>query len=444
MNTWTVRLSPVLLAIAVVALSAVAGPALGQGIALRGIGPVNESMGGAAVAAPIDAAGALHWNPASISGLAASDMSFGLDLILPTSQLSSRIGAGALGGGFPPVTLEGATSGEPGVTPVPMMAFVRRQEDSPLSYGLGLYGIGGSSVNYPSSPTNPILTPQPPNGLGLGRLSANVDVLQIVPTVAYELSPQLSIGFAPTLTLGRIFASPLFLGDMDDANQDGFPSYPCGVGTRYAWGGGFQVGVYYNADSCWHFGASLKSPQWMEPFRFNTEDELGQPRQVRFRLNYPLIASIGASYTGFEKWILACDVRYFDYANTDGFGSEGMSPTGALTGLDWNNIFSVAVGAQRQIGECFFARMGYCFNENPIDGFAAQFNVASPLIIKHTLHMGCSYVFADNWMFSLAYVHGFENDATGQLHSAAGLIPDTSVTSTISADILSVGVSKRF
>jgi long-chain fatty acid transport protein len=216
------------------------------------------------------------------------------------------------------------------------------------------------------------------------------------------------------------------------------------VGTRYAWGGGFQVGVYYNLNACWHFGASLKSPQWMEPFRFNTEDELGRPRQVEFRLNYPMIISLGTSYTGFDKWILACDVRYFDYANTTGFGSEGMSPTGALTGLDWNNVFSVAVGAQRQIGDCFFVRGGYCFNENPIDSFAAQFNVASPLIIKHTLHMGCSYIFADNWMVSVAYVHGFENDSTGQLHSALGLIPDTSVSSKISADILCMGLSKRF
>ena len=40
-----------------------------QGIALSGVGPVNRSMGGAATAAPIDAAGALMWNPASISGL---------------------------------------------------------------------------------------------------------------------------------------------------------------------------------------------------------------------------------------------------------------------------------------------------------------------------------------------------------------------------------------
>ena len=44
-------------------------PARAQfGLALSGVGPINRSMGGAAVAAPIDAAGAFFWNPATISG----------------------------------------------------------------------------------------------------------------------------------------------------------------------------------------------------------------------------------------------------------------------------------------------------------------------------------------------------------------------------------------
>src|SRR4051812_33657633 len=45
-------------------------PAWAQfGDSLPGAGPINRSMGGAAVAAPIDPAGALYWNPATIGGL---------------------------------------------------------------------------------------------------------------------------------------------------------------------------------------------------------------------------------------------------------------------------------------------------------------------------------------------------------------------------------------
>jgi hypothetical protein len=41
----------------------------GHGIVIPGAGPVNRSMCGASVAAPIDAAGAMLWNPAAITGL---------------------------------------------------------------------------------------------------------------------------------------------------------------------------------------------------------------------------------------------------------------------------------------------------------------------------------------------------------------------------------------
>jgi long-chain fatty acid transport protein len=324
------------------------------------------------------------------------------------------------------------------------MGFVRKLEDSPWSYGLGMYAVGGSSVNYSASLTNPILTPQPPNGYGLGCLAATVDVYQIAPTVAYQFDEQWSFGFAPTLSLCKLYANPLFLGPKSDANHDGYATWPAGVGTRYNWGGGFQLGAYYKMNDDWRFGASVKSPQWMEPFRYKSSDELGRPLAIRFNMNYPLIISVGTSYTGFDKWVLACDVRYFDYANTTGFRHVGFGSDGALQGLCWNNIMSVALGVQRELNECWTVRGGYCFNENPIDSESASYNVASPLVIQHALHLGASYSPDKTWMITLAYCHGFENSVTGTMHSTGGAIANTSVTSTTSADALSLGYSKRF
>ena len=409
--------------------------ASGQGIALRGVSPVNESMAGCATACPLDSAGALHWNPATISGLPCSDISFGMELILPTSTLASR---------FDALHMAGSDQSEAGVVPVPNMAFVCKTADSPWSYGLGLFGVGGSAVNYPASLSNPILTPQPPNGIGLGRLSANVDVYQIVPTVSYQLTERLSIGFAPTITMARLFASPLFLGPKNDADGDGDAAWSPGVGTRYMWGGGFQLGAFYAGDCCWNFGASVNSPQWMEPFRYKSEDELGRPLDITFAMNYPLVASLGTSYTGFENWIMACDIRFFDYADTTGFRNTGFSPAGALQGLAWNNIMSVAVGVQRQLGPRWSVRGGYCFNENPIGSAAAIYNVASPLLIEHALSVGASYMIADNFSLAASYMHCFQNGVSGPLLGSSGPIPGTSVSTTAAADAISVGATKRF
>ena len=316
---------------------------------------------------------------------------------------------------MPPVDLAGSDRGESGVAPIPTFAFVHNPDDSRWSYGLGLFGIGGFSANYPASTTNPILTPQPPNGLGLGRLSAQLDILQIVPTASCRFTERLFVGFAPTVTLARLIAHPAFFAAPDDANGDGFPTYPDATGTRLHWGAGFQAGIYYVAANDWHLGASIKSPQWFESFRFKSEDELGGPRLLKFNFDYPMIISVGAAYAGVDDLVVACDLRYLDYGNTKGFRSSGFDATGAVAGLGWNSIFAVSTGVERRVNDRLFLRLGYAFNENPISDSETAANVASALIIQHWLSLGASYRMTESWMFSLTYVHGFENGISGPL-----------------------------
>jgi long-chain fatty acid transport protein len=403
-------------------------------------------MGGASTALPIDAMGAIHWNPASIGGLADSEVAFGMELLLPTETLSSSVAPGAFGAGIPATFLAGSTRGEPGVAPIPTAALVHKIPDSPWTLGFGMFGIGGFRVNYPSSLTNPVLMPPPPTGLGMGRIFAEAEFLQIVPTASYALNDRLSVGFAPTLTVAKLAVDPLCLSAPDDANGDGFPSYPPGDGSRFNWGGGFQVGVYYAASQTWQLGFSMKSRQWLEPVRIHTEDELGAPRVERVHFDYPMILSLGVGYSGIENWLFACDVRYFDYHNTAGFGDgAAFDASGRVTGLGWRNIVSIHAGGQYRARERLYLRAGYQFNENPIGSSAAFFNVASPLIIGHVVSTGLSWHLTENMILSLAYLHGFENQASGPVQlPGVGPIPGTSVTSRVSADALDAGFTVRY
>ena len=143
-------------------------PAWAQfGLAVAGVGPINRSMGGAAVAAPIDAAGALFWNPATIGGLERSEMVFGTELLIPRTTITSRVGAGTFG----PTTLAGTTGGNNGVFPLPTFALVYRPTDkeSPWTYGIGFFEIGGFGTNYRSAA--PILSSclRPPSAGAWGR-----------------------------------------------------------------------------------------------------------------------------------------------------------------------------------------------------------------------------------------------------------------------------------
>jgi len=159
-----------------------------------------------------------------------------------------------------------------------------------------------------------------------------------------------------------------------------------------------------------------------------------------------MIISLGTAYSGFENWLFACDVRYFDYAGTAGFGNAaGFDANGAVTGLGWQNIVSVHTGVQYRASDRLSLRLGYQYNDNPIRSNEVFFNAASPLVIQHVISTGLSYCLAENLSLSLAYLHGFENRSTGAIHGpGAGPLPGTSVTSRISADALSAGLTLQY
>ncbi len=416
-----------------------------EGLLLSGVGPINRSMGGASTAAPIDASGALHWNPASISGLAQSELEFGVELLYPQMDLSSSIAPGTLGGGFPPVGLSGSTDSNSGVFAIPTIGLVYRPQNEPWTLGLGVFGIGGFGTNYAGSLTNPVLTATPPNGVGLGPLYSKLQLIQIAPTLAYQLTDNLSVGIAPTVTMADLSLNPQFLSSPDDANGDTFANYPSGTNGRSSWGLGMQAGVFLTTESCWNFGASIKSPQWMQAFQWNATDELGRPRNVRTHFDLPYILSFGTSYTGFERFVLAADARYYGYGTTQGFDPAGFDATGAITGLGWRSIFSVALGGQYQATDAMSLRLGYVWNQNPIPDQNTLFNVISPNILMHTISCGLSYRLTSNLDVSLAYLHAFENSISGALYAPLfGPLAGTSVTSRVAADALIGGLTVKF
>jgi len=102
---------------------------LAQGTIFGAAGPVNRSMGGASVAAPIDSIGAIFWNPASISGMESSETAFGLGLLIPNHTVTSSIGG-----------VGGSTEADAGIFPIPNIGWVHHVENSKLTFGLGEHG----------------------------------------------------------------------------------------------------------------------------------------------------------------------------------------------------------------------------------------------------------------------------------------------------------------
>lgn len=396
---------------------------LGQGAIVSAGGPIHRGMGGASTAAPVSALGALYWNPATISGLEHSELEIGLDVLFTNHRLESSVGG-----------LSGSTEADPGTFPVPNFGWVYHLDNPALTFGFGVNAVAGFKTNLPADLTNPILAPQP---LGLGRVSSEATFLQLTPVLSLALTDQLSVAAGPVVTSGQVGIEPFVF---DSANADA--TYPSGRATRYHWGGGFQSGIYYIHNDCWRFGASYKSPSWMEEFEFFGEDENGAPRVMNANIDLPMILSVGSSYAGFEDWLFAVDGRFIDYKNADGFGGPAVfDATGALQGLDWSSVFALALGAQRTLGERFVVRTGYTYNQNPVKDSESFFNIASPLIYEHMLSVGGSYRLNDKLALNVGYSHYIENTRTGPIVlPGIGAIPGSSVTNEMSANFLSFGI----
>ena len=398
-------------------------------------GPVSQSMGGASTAAPLEAIGALYWNPASTSALQ-KELAVGIGLFQPILDTSSSItGLGS-----------GTSSAEPGIALLPTIGWVHRKDDSPITFGVGVHAIAGYKTNFSSS-ANPIFAPQsntPGVPGGLGRVFSGAEFLQMAPTMSLALTDRLSVAAGPTLTLGQLFIDPLLTTPPNDADGSGAPRYSSGRGTRVHWGGGVQLGVYYVTDHCWHLGASIKSPQWMEDFRFKSEDELGRPLVGRAELDLPMIVSVGTAYSGMRDIIVAMDVRYYDYRNTDGWGPHGFNPDGSLRGLGMSSVMELALGGQYRVSDCLYLRAGYTYNQNPFQSAESTFAALAPLFYQHQIHVGMSRMLTQSVSLNLAYSYWPENTLSGPLVTPLGPVPGSSVTSELSVHHLNFGVGVRY
>ncbi len=417
-----------LLAFGFVVVSA-SSQAFGQGVMLRGVGAVNESMGGAATACPLDAAGAINWNPASLSGLKQNEISFGFGMVIPNSTVSS-----SLVNQDGVTVASGSTNGQAGSIPAPNMAFVwRRCPKAPTTFGIGMSAVGGAATLYPSTGSkldNPVLG-------GLSK-SSTVVVMQMTPTVAHKLTDRLSVGFAPVIDIASLSINPMQLGQPVVPEAVELHNY----GTRYVWGAGFQVGAYYDFKNHFKAGFMYKSPLWAESVMYHGTNTKGEQTSGSFNLNLPATISAGVSYDGFKNTILAMDVRYFDYANTNGF-RYGIKD-GKVQGLDWNSVISVALGVERTISKKIKVRAGYCWNENPIPSRSSYLNVAAPMMIEHALSIGGTYTFAKDLDFTFAYTHAFNATSAGNFPTdpRTGLVGY--VKNEVEADLILVGLAKRW
>ena len=376
----------------------VTGNALAQGIVFPSTGAKHRSMAGASTAAPLDAAGATHWNPAAMAGLEESEIFIGVDFMYADTFLDARVEA----------TNEfGSNRSDSGLAAFPAIAIASRPENSGYTWGLNLRSIVGRTIDFPGSEFNPILKPfNPPSSAGVGPVGSRLSGLQIDPMMSIDLSEKFSVGFGGMVTSMHLAADPAFFATR---NADGL--FPPATQGRPRWGFGFQGGVLYRPNDAMSVGASYKTKQWFETFEYNSKDAIGNARDLSFELELPAILSLGLGYYGVEDTTIAFDIRHFAYDNTKGFGGDR---------LQWNSIWAFAVGFERTLNDSFKVSGGFSHNGNPIPSSATLANIQFPAINKTAIAIGTSFALTQKVDLVGSVYYAFPHTNTGTILEIPG------------------------
>jgi hypothetical protein len=261
---------------------------------LHGAGPVNEAMGGADTGICLDATESIAWNLSCSVEFKGYRIEFHGTIFVPWRSLSSTVDANAFGPGMPGATLSGTTVSHTDTSLMPGVAFIDHPRDSGNAYHIAMLAVSGFGVDYDQNTTfsNPILTPQAPNGFGFGRIRSNYMLVTVPTGMSRQLNDHLSAGFSlvPAFSMLQVipapFAAPVTAGST-------MPYYLSAGNQAPAFGMGFNAGVHYEINKVASVGLAYHSPVWFQDLKWNRKDLAGASHPLKFDMNLPQLVTMG-------------------------------------------------------------------------------------------------------------------------------------------------------
>lgn len=385
-----------------------------NGHLLHGVGAVNSSMGGAGVALPNDALGALSLNPALLTQIDGHKMEFSAEYNTAKNAVESEIGP-----------FSGRTEEEGDPSLIPAFGFTVHKPGASSAFGVGFLGLAGFGVDYPQTAGNPITAPQPN---GFGRIYSNYAYMKVPLSFAFQVSPNLSVGASLNAGRATLTANPAGFATPDCASPTNcvFPS----VNADSAWGFGATVGVLWKATPSLNVGLSYASEQDFEDFEWHTTvanrnlPSFGTDRTVKFQLNAPAQLTGGIGWRS-GKLALAADVKQIFYEDTEGFKDV----------LGLRDITVYSLGLQFQATPGVTLRLGGNHGDSAIESDRVFFTVPVPAVFEDHITAGFGMKVTPSLTANLGYYHVFENRVDGPIYSpATGPIPGSRVTTEMAMD----------
>jgi len=406
--------------VAALALSATSAFAT-NGAALIGMGAEARGMAGTGIGIAHGAESALT-NPALITSVEKTEISFGGTLFMPDVSNTNNVGAGV-------ASADSAAD----MSMIPEVSLATKINDN-FYVGIGMWGTGGMGVDYRD--TDSIVSD---NTSAQMQMVTNLQLMQFGVPLAYTTNG-FSIAITPILQYGSLDINYEYPGSQNpqDPNAQGDT---IGMGVAQDLKFGYNIGLAYEI-SGFTVGAVYKSQIDME---YKGLDSVISPfTQTGYKnnkLSTPAEMGVGISYVMSEHTIA------IDYKNIKWSDAKGYQD------FEWEDQNVISVGYQYET-KGWALRAGYNYADSPISeqtvvnpntdvpnsaglqpGTVNTFNLLGfPAIVTSHIALGGSYDISEQTSVDLAYTYAFEVTETFK-NFAAQDIKTTHSQSGVSAQI---------
>ena len=355
-----------------------------------GHGAANASMGGAAIALPLDAEAAAN-NPAGLA-MVPTSVTTGLQLFHGKSSSEYVLPGNDLHNQSSTVAPEGGVAWH-----------------ASTDWTLGLSGdVAGAGSNY-KHPALPV--PGAPNA----KLS--LAVLELIPTVAWRPRNDLAIGVALNVAHERFEAQGVIVPAPVPGGLLSLPLH----GKQQADGVGLRAGMLWSPTPEIALGVNLKSRTHMSRLAGYEQDLLAYSAG---RIDVPSEFGVGAAWRPTQTFTLAADYLRINW------GELGMMKDPA--GFRWRNQPVGRLGAAWAMNSDLTLRAGYSRSRRQITSDRTVQNLLVPAIHDHAFTTGVTWQLARPDALSV----GYELDPKATLHGS-GPSAGTSLTSKVQMLMLS-------
>ncbi|YCM43180.1 outer membrane protein transport protein [Verrucomicrobiaceae bacterium 227] len=336
---------------------------------------------GNAFTATADNPSAIFYNPAGITQLEGHQLS---------------IGGLALSAGFDYTSALGDTaSADSAFQFAPQIYYTYSPVDSRFSYGVGLFTPFGLVVDYGRDTTFPTLA-----------IDGELTVATVNPTLAYQITPQFSVGVGLALNYSEISISRSLgfsPGDEFSVEGDGFST-------------GFNAGALWQASDEWSFGLNFRSSS-----KINYS---GDSRATGFAttstdasLRLPKNIALGASYRPNKKWNFEAGIDWTDWDDVNQITLDSTPFGDVSLPFNFESGFMYQLGVTRNFDRGYFLSAGYIYSENA----SPDLNF-SPLIPDANLHLWTVGVGRrteqSGWALTYAIAYNGGRDVSGSSSSS--------------------------